>query len=327
MEGSSFETSTLRAICVPANVERLGNACFVSSSGLLVVNFERNSRLKKIGMSVFYQTRLSTICVPSSIEIIQSDAFSLIETLHEVRFEENCRLGEIPSTFAVWTALECLRIPASVKKISPGSGLARLTRISVEDGCAFRIIDNIVVDPAGELVVGFGGDVDIVVPNWVRVVCGGAFGSRVTIRSVAIPPSVEVLGARCFAYCMKLQNVVFEGDSKLRSIESNAFYGCESLTEVRIPKSVISLGAGCFRACTKLAEVIFMPGSNLNKIEAKAFLESALTRICIPATVETVGPWPFPRSCQVSFPWPRESPEFETWRVTHPEAFDNLHKK
>jgi hypothetical protein len=56
-----------------------------------------------------------------------------------------------------------------------------------------------------------------------------AFCRDMSLKSVCIPSSVEVIGQRCFSYCHLISTLIFETRSKLVRIESWAFGYCSSL--------------------------------------------------------------------------------------------------
>jgi hypothetical protein len=75
-----------------------------------------------------------------------------------------------------------------------------------------------------------------------------------SLKSIYIPASVEFIGAECFIdrphdpelssrRCCPLRTVKFEAGSKLREIESDAFFGCLSLNRIRIPSSIEKMDA------------------------------------------------------------------------------------
>jgi hypothetical protein len=88
-----------------------------------------------------------------------------------------------------------------------------------------------------------------------------------------IPASVEVLGEKCFFYCISLSSVTFSSESRLSRIEGLAFHG-SGLVEIIIPASVEVLGDGCFSECGSLSSVTFESGSILSGSQEKALIES-----------------------------------------------------
>jgi hypothetical protein len=194
--------------------------------------------------------------------------------------------------------------------------------VSLEEGSAFRIENDLLVNPPAELVLGFGSRREIEVPQGIGVICVGAFAWRVTICKVFIPATVEIIRAHAFSNCWTLGLVVFEEDSRLRTIESSAFIACRQLKSIEIPKRVETLGAGCFSECGQLAAVEFKGEAGIKRIETKAFAQTAIRRVCLPGSVEAIGRWAFPATCEAVLPWPDGSQEFAQWRERCSLAFD-----
>jgi hypothetical protein len=87
----------------------------------------------------------------------------------------------------------------------------------------------------------------------------GTFSAFQSLRSIDIPPSVEVIARHCFCEtpdrdgrargCGRLSAVIFEPDSPLREIESEAFLECPSLLDIAIPASVERMSGASFPYC------------------------------------------------------------------------------
>jgi hypothetical protein len=105
---------------------------------------------------------------------------------------------------------------------------------------------------------------------------------------LAIPRTVEFIGAHCFWSCSSLREVIFESDSNLKRIDNYAFSSC-GLQSVRIPSKVEFIGEYCFHECKSLSEVIFESDSNLKRIDKFAFHSSGLKSVRIPSKVEFIG--------------------------------------
>ncbi|MCM1224889.1 MAG: leucine-rich repeat protein [Lachnospiraceae bacterium] len=73
----------------------------------------------------------------------------------------------------------------------------------------------------------------------------------------------------------------------LQYIGEDAFRACENLTFVGLPDSLTEIGRSAFRSCGKLTEADLPEG--LVTIGNMAFLETRLSRVYIPASVEKVG--------------------------------------
>lgn len=150
----------------------------------------------------------------------------------------------------------------------------------------------------------------------LKTICGGASGDSnfgafygcTALTSIIVPASVETIGQTAFKDCTSLSSVIFERNSKLKTIAGSAFgssyygafYGCTALKSIVIPASVETIGQTAFKDCTSLLSVIFEDNSQLRTIEGGASESfkyiygafggcTALTTIDFPASIETIG--------------------------------------
>ena len=86
----------------------------------------------------------------------------------------------------------------------------------------------------GRVVFGYrdGLPADLVIPDGVTAIAGGAFESCTSLASVTIPRGVTAIG-------------------------DGAFYGCTSLASITIPDSVTEIGREAFKGCASLKEIQF----------------------------------------------------------------------
>lgn len=85
-----------------------------------------------------------------------------------------------------------------------------------------------------------------------------------------------------------IRSVSLEKATHLKTIGSNAFYGCTALTEINIPSNVTELGFGVFQNCTALKEVTL--GNEISEIPNQAFYNcTSLESLDIPGSVSSIG--------------------------------------
>lgn len=96
---------------------------------------------------------------------------------------------------------------------------------------------------------------DICLPNTLELVGQNCFNGMPSLKTVTIPKSLKVLEYCMFSECPKLEEVFIPYDSKLDSIKSFAFMGCEKLKYFHIPENVRYIGKGPWRACSSLSEI------------------------------------------------------------------------
>lgn len=93
----------------------------------------------------------------------------------------------------------------------------------------------------------------------LRVIEGMIVGvSNPKITEIIIPQRiVHSIGPNAFADCKELRSVIFQEPSGVRSIESGAFSGCESLCMIHLPDSIQMIWDNAFRGCINLTNVRF----------------------------------------------------------------------
>ena len=97
-----------------------------------------------------------------------------------------------------------------------------------------------------------------------------AFHDSRNLRSVDIPASVTIIKGSnhsnngfAFYNCISLVDVDFSENSKLVTIDQNAFNSCKALVEITIPNTVVNLGNNAFMYCSSLTTIRL--GANAGK--------------------------------------------------------------
>ena len=97
---------------------------------------------------------------------------------------------------------------------------------------------------------------------------------------------VKTIGSNAFYGCVDLVSVTIP--NSVTSIGSSAFRGCEKLTSFNIPNNLTSLGASAFRNCRNLNSIIIPNG--VTKIDKSTFEScTSLKSITIPSSVTEIG--------------------------------------
>ena len=113
----------------------------------------------------------------------------------------------------------------------------------------------------GVLIRYLGTEKNVVIPDGVTVIRGGAFSTLAGLESVVIPESVTDIGDGAFAMCLDLTTVVMP--ASLKTIGSSAFAFCLNLESIEIPDGVKTIGSMAFNDCTKLTSISLPSGINL----------------------------------------------------------------
>lgn len=98
--------------------------------------------------------------------------------------------------------------------------------------------------------IGDGGDV--VIPDNVRSIGGGAFSGCKSLTSITIPDSVYSIGWGAFSGCKSLSSIIIP--RRVESISGLAFEDCVGLTSITIPASVRYIDESAFHNCKALAD-------------------------------------------------------------------------
>ena len=116
----------------------------------------------------------------------------------------------------------------------------------------------------------------LVLPRSLKSIGAGALLDA-AVTSLEIPASVTSVGAAAFAGCHALTSVTFADGSRLDSIPSRCFEGCERLAEVTLPSALTAIGTRAFAGCNALTSLEFP--SVLTSIGAEAFGKSGLETV------------------------------------------------
>jgi len=112
---------------------------------------------------------------------------------------------------------------------------------------------------------------------------GGIF-SRFPIETLIIEDTVTSI-SRGFENCKKLKEVIFKGNSSLKSL--GCFAGCTALESIALPNSVTTLKDDCFKDCTNLKSITL--SNTLTTIGADCFNGcTALQAIVLPESLKKI---------------------------------------
>ena len=121
-------------------------------------------------------------------------------------------------------------------------------------------------------------------PESVKYVGEAAFEGTSLVK-VCIPQSVEVIGAKAFAFCSSLAEITIP--ESVKHIGVAAFSYCTALSSVRMESLVCRISDSRFAGCTMLTH--FEIPASIQEIGALAFSQSGLQEIEIPSGVTFVG--------------------------------------
>jgi hypothetical protein len=298
----------LQSVSLPASVEVLGPKCF-AGSGLSILTFAPDSQLRRIDRRAFFQcSLLLSVCIPSGTEILCSGCFQDCTSLSTLTFEPDSKLTRIEDkAFRNCSSLRAISLPSSLEAID-GSALAgtAIAQITVGDGNPhFTVSGDFLRDAAGISVIRyFGSDAEVTLAGDVEILGPWCFaysgaltalhfepGSKLTqigasairgcpaLRSISLPPSVELIGDSAFA------DTGINAESDFLVLGTSLIRYLAPGPEPIVASEIEQIAGGCFRGCA-ISSVNFEAGSKLTRIGSKALFGCvALRAICIPATV------------------------------------------
>ena len=349
----------LSTICIPATVTSVGEDCFTGcicqSAGPLgggydfefgwVETFPANAfsgctslksivfpeGLKRIGEAAFNYTALTSVIVPDSVTQIDAKAFIRCKQLTKATLPAG--LSQISNElFYECDKLSAVNIPQGVTSIGQYAFFycPKLAAISIPEGvasigphafykCALESIrlPAVLTSLGDNAFSGCTSLTEVVSPMWKNF-------SNCPATQVTVPGGVKALPTAAFSGCSQLTAIVLsEG---LEQIPAQVFSGCTGLKKLTIPGSVTSMGANVFSGCTFQSAGPLGSGCAIEfgwtkALPANAFSGgSALWKIMIPATIETIGASAFSGCTMLFTAGPMDDGNFYSYQYGWTEA-------
>ncbi len=188
-----------------------------------------------LGENAFYYcSDLESIDIPSSVTYIDDHAFEYCSGLTSI---------EIPAS-VTYIGAYAFRYCSSLTDINVQEGNKQYKSIdgnlySYDEKTLIQYAigkkDKVFVIPSSVTTIGYyafysSNLTGVEIPSSVTSIGGYAFQECCALTSVEIPNSVTTICMAAFYNCIALKEVTFEEDSKLSSIQKEAFYGCTGLT-------------------------------------------------------------------------------------------------
>ena len=146
-------------------------------------------------------------------------------------------------------------------------------------------IDGRVVSSIGDFA--FAGETnlrEVTLPSGLTTIGDYAFDSCVNMVSVKIPSGVTSIGYSAFYNNVRLNAVIFESDSHLRTIDSFAFSGCSRLERIELPASLEVVDGSAFAGATWLESITVQKGNtHFKSKDGVLFSYSGNTLVAFPA--------------------------------------------
>ncbi|KAK8892239.1 hypothetical protein M9Y10_029462 [Tritrichomonas musculus] len=234
-----------------------------------------------------------------------------------IEFPEDSKVRKIAKNAFQYSHIDSITIPASVSELEEGwnSRTYKLSNITISPSNQnYKKWENLIIgksdtksDTFDVLVFVSRDSKKATIPPGVKRVSSYSF-SLSSIEKVTFPSSVIEIGEFAFFNCFNLVQIEFAGDSKLETIESNAFFN-SSIEELNFPASLSVLKNGWCNMAKKLKKVT-IDSKNPNfknndkliigKSDIKSdifdvleFASRDVKTVTIPSKIEKISPYSF----------------------------------
>ncbi len=240
-------------IVLPDSVEIIGDNAFRNAKALASVTIGKNT--EKIGANAFTGTALADVTYKAT------DAH-LNETFKDLATEATLTVTD--DVEAIYAGL--IKGWTGLKSVTIGSGVTSVPD-SMFDG--MTALESVTLGSATQTI--------------------GSFAFRASgIKKIAIPESVNKIGALAFANCAALAEVEYNAVSAEGTPENSVpFKTCAKLAKVTVGDKVTAIPAYLFMNAASLTSLTL--GAKVETIGEKAFYGTGITELALPATLATVG--------------------------------------
>jgi hypothetical protein len=127
-------------------------------------------------------------------------------------------------------------------------------------------------------------------PAHLQIIPDRVFDGCISLKSICIPISVNIIGDSAFRHFEALSIVVFESPSTVTKFGCDAFAFCVSLRSINIPSSVVHIDGWCFQRDQRVADVFFESPSQLTSIGYGVFQDCPMMSFLhIPPRLQNLG--------------------------------------
>ena len=208
-----------------------------------------------IGEKAFFgNNSVQRVMVPEGVTKIEDAAFMDCRLMRMLSLPKSLTEAG-PHAFWRCVQLSVVVCPPTVQ-ISSEAWVKELSEKYSRD---FVIVGNSItkyLGPSGDATNKYESknpDVDVVVPDGIRVIGRLAFNMWENIRTLSLPVGLEYIGWRAFGNCRGITELVLpEG---LRELADGAFEKCKTLKSVTLPQSLEKVGRQVFSPQYRLSEV------------------------------------------------------------------------
>lgn len=232
-------------------VEYFTNITEFKSSSVKTVNLAYNKKLVSIDCS---NAPLETIDLRYNT-LVSEINFRECKKLTGIFFADGVPVESM--AFSGCSSLTSIEIPANLQTLANTmfSGCSSLVNVTFAKDSKL-----VSIEKGSDRSASFYGAFlnclslkSIAFPDGLTMIGDLAFMNCNGLTSVSFPDGLTSIGSSAFKYCKSLTSVSFPNG--LTSIGSWAFFSCSSLTSVTLPYSITFLGYQSFASCEKLVDV------------------------------------------------------------------------
>jgi len=302
IESGTFRNCLLlSSVTLPASLISISNNVFEGCTSLKSIDVDANSMnftskggvLFNKAQSLLIQYPASkagaTYEVPAGVTGIGEYAFSRCTLLTSITLPASVTsIGYY--AFQYCTSLTSMTIPNGVTVLSDYTFYNCTSLVSVTLPESLTEINYAVFYYCSALI-------SVTIPASVDNISGGAFDGCSSLENITVKEGNNdycskdgVLFTKdmetLMKYPAKKAGKEYKVPSEVRTIGSNAFYGCLSLTSVTLPEVMTSLNSYVFYGCSSLTSVNIPSG--ITTIPGYAFYSTSLMSVTIPEGVESI---------------------------------------
>ena len=234
------------------------------------------SGVTSIGDLSFYGVAASSVNIASTVTEIGAYSFKNATSLSSVSMSSKVtKIGT--EAFYGCSALSTFTFPSTLTEIGEGafasSGLTTASMSGTK-----------ITETSTHLFDGCSSLRTVTLPSTLTEIGEASFSSCSALTSITIPANVTKIGYMAFSYDNKLSKVSLP--DAVTEIGAAAFYQNTSLVSINMPSTLESIGYSAFYEDSALTQVDFPEG--LKTIGSQAFINSGLTEVILPKTMEYV---------------------------------------
>lgn len=248
-----------------SDVTSIGNYAFNNCHKLTSVtqdialdNLDKEGSLQSVGNFAFYQCHeLKSVLFNGNLTQLGNAAFKYCEKLESVNLVDTRLTAINAEAFRGCSKFANLVLPESVTTIGAN---------------AFDVCPSLT------------GALDL---SNVTSIGASAFTST-NITSVTFGENLTSIGARAFIYCGAIQKIDL-ANTKLTTIESETFRGCNGATMVEFPLTLTTIKQDAFRGCSSIA-LLDMKNTKITTIGDNSFRDcTGMKMLITSSTLKSIG--------------------------------------